>query len=146
MVLERHQGTGRIGQGLVHGFGLQKGALASSVAHDSHNLIVVGVEDLDLLTAVNEVRRMGGGLVAAEAGRVLASVPLAIGGLISKEPIESLSNQLKALSLAANSLGCILTEPFMALSFLSLPVIPELKLTDTGLVDVRTFRHVPLFV
>ena len=146
MVLERHLGTGRIGRGLVHGFGLQKGALASSVAHDSHNLIAVGVEDLDLRTAVDEVRRMGGGLVAAEAGRVLASVPLAIGGLMSKEPLESLSHQLKALSLAAKSLGCILTEPFMALSFLSLPVIPELKLTDRGLVDVRTFHHVPLFV
>jgi adenine deaminase len=146
VVLERHKGTGRIGRGLVRGFGLQKGALASSVAHDSHNIIAVGVENRDLLTAVEEVRRMGGGLVAAEGGRVLASVALAIGGLMSKEPLESLGKQIKTLSRAAESLGCILPEPFMALSFLSLPVIPELKLTDTGLVDVRKFVHVPLFV
>jgi adenine deaminase len=146
MVLERHKGTGRIGRGLVHGFGLQKGALASSVAHDSHNVIAVGVEDLDLFTAVEEVRRMGGGLVAAEGGRILAKAALEIGGLMSKEPLESLSTQVKALSRAAEFLGCILPEPFMALSFLSLPVIPELKLTDRGLVDVRLFAEVPLFV
>jgi adenine deaminase len=146
MVLERHKGTGRVGRGLVRGFGLKRGALASSVAHDSHNIIAVGVENRDLLTAVEEVRRMGGGLVAAEGERVLARVALEIGGLMSKEPLESLSTQLKTLSVAAESLGCILPEPFMALSFLSLPVIPELKLTDTGLVDVRIFAHVPLFV
>jgi len=145
-VLERHKGTGRIGRGLVHGFGLQKGALASSVAHDSHNIIAVGVEDVDLFTAVEEVRRMGGGLVVAEGGRILAKVALEIAGLMSKEPLESLSPQLKALSRAAKSLGCILPAPFMRLSFLSLPVIPELKLTDKGLVDVRIFAEVPLFV
>lgn len=146
MVLERHKGTGRIGRGLVHGFGLKKGALASSVAHDSHNLIAVGVEDQDLLTAVEEVRSMGGGLVVAEGETILARVALEIGGLMSKEILESLRGQIKALSVAAESLGCALPEPFMALSFLSLPVIPELKLTDRGLVDVRTFNHVPLFV
>ena len=146
MVLERHKGTGRIGRGLVRGFGLRKGALASSVAHDSHNLIAVGVENRDLLTAVEEVRRMGGGLVAAEGGRVLAKTALEIGGLMSKEPLESLGRQVKTVSRAAESLGCLLPEPFMALSFLSLPVIPELKLTDKGLVDVRIFAHVPLFV
>ena len=146
VVLERHKGTGRIGRGLVHGFGLQRGALASSVAHDSHNIIAVGVEDVDLFTAVEEVRRMGGGLVAAEGGRILAKVALEIAGLMSKEPLELLSTQIKALSRAAKSLGCILPEPFMSLSFLSLPVIPELKLTDRGLVDVRTVAVVPLFV
>ncbi len=146
VVLERHKGTGRIGRGLVHGFGLQKGALASSVAHDSHNVIAVGVEDIDLFAAVEEVQRMGGGLVVAEGGSVLAKVALEIGGLMSKEPLESLSAQIKTLSRAAKSLGCILSEPFMALSFLSLPVIPELKLTDRGLVDVRIFAEVPLFV
>ena len=146
VVVERHRGTGRIGRGLVHGFGLQRGALASSVAHDSHNIIAVGVEDFDLLSAVEEIRRMGGGLVAAEGGRILAKAALEIGGLMSKEPLESLSIQLKALSREAKSLGCILPEPFMALSFLSLPVIPELKLTDRGLVDVRVFAEVPLFV
>ncbi len=145
-VLERHKGTGRTGRGLVHGFGLQKGALASSVAHDSHNVIAVGVEDVDLFVAVQEVQRMGGGLVVAAEGRILAKVALEIGGLMSKEPLESLSTQIEALSRAAKSLGCILPEPFMALSFLSLPVIPELKLTDRGLVDVRIFANVPLFV
>jgi adenine deaminase len=146
VVLERHKGTGRIGRGLVQGFGLQKGALASSVAHDSHNVIAVGVADIDLFVAVEEVRRMGGGLVAAQNGRVLAKAALEIGGLMSKEPLESLSAQLKTLSHSAKSLGCALPEPFMALSFLSLPVIPELKLTDRGLVDVRRFAEVPLFV
>jgi adenine deaminase len=116
------------------------------VAHDSHNIIAVGLEDLDLFTAVEEIRRMGGGLVAAEGGRILAKVALEIGGLMSKEPLESLSAQLKTLSGAAKSLGCILPEPFMTLSFLALPVIPELKLTDRGLVDVRMFAEVPLFV
>jgi adenine deaminase len=104
------------------------------------------VGDPDLFSAVEEIRRMGGGLVAAEGGRILAEAPLEIGGLMSKEPLESLCAQTKALSLAAKSLGCILPEPFMALSFLSLPVIPELKLTDRGLVDVRMFAEVPLFV
>jgi adenine deaminase len=146
MVVERHKGTGRIGRALVHGFGLKRGALASSVAHDSHNIIAAGVEDLDLFTAVEQIRRMGGGLVAAEGGRILAKVALEIGGLMSKEPLESLSAQLKTLSGAAKSLGCILPEPFMTLSFLALPVIPELKLTDKGLVDVRMFAEVPLFV
>lgn len=146
MVLERHKGTGRIGRGLVHGFGLRKGAFASSVAHDSHNIIAVGVEDLDLYTVVEEIRRMGGGLVVAEGGKILARAALEIGGLMSKEPLESLSTQIKTLSRAAESLGCTLSGPFMALSFLSLPVIPELKLTDRGLVDVRIFAQVPLFV
>ena len=146
MVVERHKGTGSIGRGLVRGFGLKKGALASSVAHDSHNIIAVGVEDLDLFTAVEEIRRMGGGLVAAEGGRILAKAGLEIGGLMTKEPLESLSTKLKTLSRAAKSLGCLLPEPFMALSFLSLPVIPELKLTDRGLVDVRKFAPVPLFL
>lgn len=146
VVVERHKGTGRIGRGLVQGFGLQKGALATSVAHDSHNIIAVGVGDLDLFAAVEEIRRMGGGLVAAEGSRILAETPLEIGGLMSKEPLDSLCMQTKALSLAAKSLGCTLLEPFMALSFLSLSVIPELKLTDKGLVDVRAFAEVPLFV
>lgn len=146
VVVERHRGTGRIGHGLVHGFGLGSGALASSVAHDSHNIIAVGVEDLDLCTAIEEIRRMGGGLAAAKGEKVLAKVPLQIGGLMSKEPLETLCAQLRGLYRAAKTLGCHLPEPFMALSFLSLPVIPELKLTDRGLVDVQAFAEVPLFV
>jgi len=116
------------------------------VAHDSHNIIAVGVGDLDLFTAVEEIRRMGGGLVAAEGERILAKVALEIGGLMTEKPLESLTAQLKTVSRVAKSLGCILPEPFMALSFLALPVIPELKLTDKGLVDVRKFAVVPLFV
>ncbi|MGE5841704.1 MAG: adenine deaminase [Deltaproteobacteria bacterium] len=146
VVLERHKGTGNLGCGLVRGFGLQKGALASSVGHDSHNIIAVGVEDADLAAAVEEVRRLGGGLVVAEGGKILAKVALEIAGLMSTKPLESLSAELKMLLRAAKSLGCTLPEPFMTLSFLSLPVIPELKLTDRGLVDVRKFAEVPLFV
>lgn len=146
VVLERHKGTGNLGCGLVRGFGLQKGALASSVGHDSHNIIAVGVEDADLAAAVEEVRRLGGGLVVAEGGEILATVALEIAGLMSTKPLESLSAELKMLLRAAKSLGCTLPEPFMTLSFLSLPVIPELKLTDRGLVDVRKFAEVPLFV
>ncbi|MGE5839078.1 MAG: adenine deaminase [Deltaproteobacteria bacterium] len=146
VVLERHKGTGNLGCGLVRGFGLQKGALASSVGHDSHNIIAVGVEDADLAAAVEEVRRLGGGLVVAEGGKILAKVALEIAGLMSTKPLESLSAELKMLLRAAKSLGCTLPEPFMTLSFLSLPVIPELKLTDRGLVDVRKFAEVPFFV
>ncbi|MCJ7595704.1 MAG: adenine deaminase [Desulfobacterales bacterium] len=145
-VVERHKGTGRIGLGLVRGFGLKKGALASSVAHDSHNVIAVGVGDADLFRAVEEVRRMGGGLVAASGDKVLARVPLQVAGLMSTEPLGPLTEQLEKVNQAARSLGCTLSDPFMALSFLALPVIPELKLTDRGLVDVKEFRLVPLFV
>ena len=144
-VVERHHGSGRIGLGLVKGFGLKAGALASSVAHDSHNVIAVGVEDQDLCGAVNAVCGMSGGMVAAKGDRVLASTPLPVAGLMSLDTVENLARQLDALNAAAGSLGCAVSEPFMALSFLALPVIPELKLTDMGLVDVRRFAKVPLF-
>ncbi|MEJ2723279.1 MAG: adenine deaminase [Deltaproteobacteria bacterium] len=144
-VVERHQGSGRIGLGLVKGFGLKAGALASSVAHDSHNIIAVGVEDRDLCTAVKEVCRMGGGMAVAGGDQVLARTPLPVAGLMSLETLENLARQLEDLNLGAGSLGCALSDPFMALSFLALPVVPELKLTDRGLVDVRRFKRVPLF-
>jgi adenine deaminase len=144
-VVERHHGSGRIGLGLVKGFGLKAGALASSVAHDSHNVIAVGVEDRDLCRAVNAVCGMSGGMVAVSEDRVLASTPLPVAGLMSLEKVENLARQLESLNRAAGSLGCSISEPFMALSFLALPVIPELKLTDMGLVDVRRFAKVPLF-
>jgi len=144
-VVERHHGSGAIGLGLVKGFGLKAGALASSVAHDSHNIIAVGVEDRALCTAVNEVCRMGGGMVAVREDQVLARTALPVAGLISLDTLENLAHQLEDLNVAAGSLGCALTDPFMALSFLALPVIPELKLTDMGLVDVRRFARVPLF-
>jgi adenine deaminase len=145
-VVERHKGTGQIGLGLVKGIGLKAGAIATSVAHDSHNVIVAGVDDLDLYAAVQEVKRMGGGMTVVKGEKVLARAPLELAGLLSLEPLEQLIPQLEAVNQAAASLGCSLKEPFMQLSFLSLAVIPELKLTDMGLVDVNRFDLVNLFV
>ncbi len=144
-VVERHHASGRIGLGLVRGFGLNRGAMASSVAHDSHNVIAVGVSDEEIFTAVEEVRLMGGGLAVVCNKETLAKTPLPIAGLMSKEPLETLVKQLKSTKKAASKLGCVLEEPFMMLSFLALPVIPELKLTDKGLVDVNKFEIVHLF-
>jgi len=145
-VVERHKGTGNVGKGFVSGFGLQKGALASSVAHDSHNIIVAGVTDADMAAAVREVVGMNGGLVVVEGGRILARLSLPIAGLMSPEPLESVRNQMDDLIRAAHALGVPVPDPFMTLSFLALPVIPELRLTDKGLFDVLQFSHVPLFV
>ena len=145
-VVERHTGSGRIGIGMVRGFGLQRGALASSVAHDSHNIIVAGVSDPDMRAAVTAVVRMGGGLAAAAGGELLAGLPLPVAGLMSVEPVPVVSAALDRLLRAARGLGSPLTDPFMTLSFLALPVIPALKITDLGLVDVNEFRHVALFM
>lgn len=144
-VVERHKATGNVGVGFVFGFGLKKGALASSVAHDSHNIIVAGASDADMAAAVREVMAMGGGLAVVSEGRVLARLPLPIAGLMSPEPLESVKNHLDVLTRAAHGLGCRVPDPFITLSFLALPVIPELKLTDKGLFDVARFAHVPLF-
>ena len=145
-VVERHKAGGRIGKGLVRGFGLKRGAMASSVAHDSHNVIAVGVSDKEMIAAVEAVRLMGGGLVVASEGKIPVKVPLEIGGLMSTHSIVKLVQQLEKVKQAAAQLGCLADEPFMALSFLALPVVPELKLTDRGLVDVNRFEIVPLFV
>ena len=145
-VVERHSGSGRIGLGVVRGFGLRQGALASSVAHDSHNIVVVGVTDADMLTATAEVVAMGGGIAAAAGVRVAARLPLPVAGLMSIEPVQSVSAAMDRLVAAAHDFGSDLKDPFMTLSFLALPVIPELKITDRGLVDVLQFRHVGLFV
>jgi len=144
-VVERHRATGHIGLGLVTGFGLKRGAMATSVAHDSHNVIAVGVTDEEIYRAVEAVRIMGGGLSVVKDNEILAKVPLEIAGLMSGEPLEILVQKLREIKKAAAGLGCALEEPFMALSFLALPVIPELKLTDMGLVDVNKFEIVPLF-
>ena len=144
-VVERHHSSGNIGLGLVRGFGLNRGAIASSVAHDSHNVIAVGVSDDDIFDAVEEVRLMGGGFAVVCGNETLAKTALPLAGLMSKEPIKTLVKQLHSAKKAAYTLGCRLKEPFMALSFLALPVIPELKLTDKGLVDVNKFEIVPLF-
>jgi adenine deaminase len=143
-VIERHGRNGNIGLGLVRGFGLQSGALASTVAHDSHNLIVVGADDASMLTAIAAVRRMRGGLVAAAGERVLAELPLPVGGLMSEAPVAEVAAGAKALREAARGLGGKLSHPFMALSFLALPVIPHLKLTDQGLFDVDEFGFTSL--
>ena len=144
-VVERHRGTGNVGLGLVKGFGLKRGALASTVAHDSHNIVVVGTRDEDMHAAVEALVRLGGGQVVVAGGEVLAELPLPIAGLMSDRPLEEVAQAARELSRAARELGCGLPDPFMTLSFLALPVIPKLKLTDQGLVDVDQFRHVPLF-
>jgi adenine deaminase len=145
-VIERHRGSGRVGLGVIRGIGLKNGALASSVAHDSHNIIVVGTTDADMRAAAEAVAAMGGGLVAAAGGRVLSSLPLPVAGLMSEEPLPVVSAAVDRLIRAAGDLGSALKDPFMTLSFMALPVIPELKITDRGLVDVNRFEHVPLFL
>ena len=144
-VVERHKATGNIGIGFVQGFGLKTGAIGSSVAHDSHNIVLVGTNDADMLKAVEVIQSMKGGLVAVLEGKVLASLPLPIAGLMSEGSVARVNLQLEALHSASKTLGCKIPDPFMILSFLSLPVIPELKITDKGLVDVNQFKIVPLF-
>jgi adenine deaminase len=130
---------------MVAGFGLKNGALGSSVAHDSHNLIVVGTNDADMMAAAESLVRMQGGLVAVRSGRVLSELALPVAGLMTSEPLETVSERLEALKKSARTMGCTADDPFMQLSFLALPVIPELKLTDRGLFDVVRFKPVPLF-
>ncbi len=145
-VVERHKKTGNVGRALVQGFGLSFGAIATSVAHDSHNIAVVGVSDVDMLAAVLAVKQMNGGLVSVAEGRVLASLPLPVAGLLSESGMQDVAEGIDECIDAAHELGCGLEDPFMTLSFLCLPVIPELKLTDMGLVDVNVFQFVSLFL
>ena len=145
-VVERHQGTGNVGKGFVKGLGLQKGAIASSVAHDSHNIILAGVSDADMMTALTHVVNMKGGLTVVSEGKILADLELPIAGLMSMRSLVEVREALDHLIAAARTLGTTLHDPFMTLSFLALPVIPELKITDKGLVDVTAFKPVGLFV
>jgi adenine deaminase len=142
VVVERHKASGNMGVGLVKGFGLKKGALASSVAHDSHNIIAVGTDDFDILKAIEEIRTLQGGLAVCANLEVLASLPLPIAGLLSPEPLDVVVSHYEKVEQAAASLGNLPPAPFTILSFLALPVIPELRLTDLGLVDVNEFRLV----
>jgi adenine deaminase len=144
-VVERHRSTGNVGLGLVTGMGLKRGAIASSVAHDSHNLVVIGASDDEMRAAIAAIACMGGGQVAVVDGQVCAACPLPIAGLMSERPLEEVRDQGAALTQAAHTLGCTLPDPLMTMSFLALPVIPALKLTDMGLVDVNRFTLVPLF-
>src|SRR5437763_3641405 len=135
VVVERHRATGNIGVGFVRGFGLKRGALGSTVAHDAHNVVVVGVSDSDIVAAIRALEEMRGGQVAVADGKIEASLPLPIAGLVSDQPLEFVIQKIAELSAAAARLGCALDAPFMSLSFLSLSPIPALKLTDQGLVD-----------
>jgi len=144
VVVERHKKTSNIGKGFVRGFGLRSGALASSVAHDSHNIVCVGMNDRDILLAVETLKRLGGGLCVVSDGKVLSELALPIAGLVSDKPALEVVAGLATTAKAAASLGVKVHAPFMALSFLALPVIPHLKLTDKGLVDVDAFKIVPL--
>ena len=144
VVIERHHASGKVGLGFVKGFGLKKGAIASSVAHDAHNIVIAGTNDRDILSAAQTLKKIGGGFACVVDGVVQASVPLPIGGLVSPLPVAELVQQLRALDAAVAELGCTLEHPCMTLSFLSLSVIPALKLTDQGLIDVETFSLLPL--
>ena len=146
-VLERHHATGNIGLGLVKGFGLKRGALASTVGHDSHNLIVIGTNDEDMLAAVQELQRIGGGICIAENGQIRGALPLPVGGLMTNEPALMVAKQQAKMIALAREMGVPeFYSPFLTLAFLSLPVIPSLKLTDRGLVDVDSFKFIPLEV
>jgi adenine deaminase len=145
-VIERHQATGNVGTGFVRGFGLRRGAMASSVSNDCHNLIVVGVDDADALLAARTVADLGGGIAVVADGDVRATLPLPIAGLMADSTPELVADQLDAATSAAHELGCPVAAPFMAMSFLALPVIPHLKLTDRGLVDVDAFAFTDTFV
>lgn len=134
--LERYGKNGKIGKGLVTAFGLRQGALACTVGHDHHNLMVVGVSDLDMVVAAKRLEALGGGMVAVREGEILAELALPIAGLITDEPMQQVNMRLEALEQAAQSLGVTIPDPYMVLSFLGLAVIPELRLTDYGLVDV----------
>jgi adenine deaminase len=143
-VVERHLATGRIGLGLVRGFGLRAGALASTIAHDAHNIVVAGMSDADMHHAVLRLAELGGGIVVVGEGKVLAELPLPVAGLLSDRPLGEVVVATRACVAAARELGCEVPSPFQSLAFLALSVIPTLKITDRGLVDVDRFELVPL--
>lgn len=145
-VVERHKASGNIGRGFVKGFGFEEGAVASTVAHDSHNLLIVGMNDRDMAYAGNVLAGTNGGMVAVRNGRIMAIVELPIAGLMSDRPVQELAEKVESLSEAWRQLGCRLTRPFMTMSLLALPVMPELRITDKGLVDTVGFKKVSLIV
>jgi len=141
-VIERHGINHNVGLSFVTGFGLKRGAIASSVGHDSHNITVIGADDADMAAAANRIVELAGGFVVVEDGRIKAELALPIAGLMSLEPFETVADTLRDLRAAAHDLGCVLPEPFLQVAFLALPVIPHLKMTDRGLFDVDAFQHV----
>ncbi len=145
-VVERHRATGNVGKGFIQGFGLKRGAIAGTVAHDHHNLVVIGADDQSMMAAARAIGEMRGGLVAVNGDQVLAKLPLPVAGLMSDQPIQDVRSQMDDLLKSAHELGSPLHDPFMAMSFMALEVIPSLKLTDVGLVDVEQFKVVDLFI
>lgn len=145
-VIDRHKASGAMGLGFIQGIGLQRGAMAGTVAHDHHNLVVIGADDASMMTAARAVAEVGGGLAVADGNHTLTVLPLPVAGLMSDRPIEEVRTRYDALIAAAQALGSPLHDPFMAMSFMALEVIPKLKLTDQGLVDVERFEIVPLFM
>ncbi len=145
-VIERHKATGNIGLGFVKGFGLKSGAIASTVAHDSHNMIVIGTNDDDMYYAAVELVKSQGGKIIVKDGKTLAHLKLPIAGLMSDKPFYEVQEQISMLEKAAKEIGCKIDDPFMSMAFLSLSVIPELKITDKGLIDVNKFEVTNLFV
>ncbi|MCL5076236.1 MAG: adenine deaminase [Chloroflexi bacterium] len=144
--VERHKGSGTIGLGFVKGLGFKGGAVASTVAHDSHNLLIVGMNDVDMAIAANKLAECGGGSIVVRDGQVSALVPLPIAGLVSDRPVEEVDQKIRELEQAWKELGCHMVSPFMTVALLSLPVLPELRLTNRGLVDTLTFQPVDLIV
>ncbi|MBS7648454.1 MAG: adenine deaminase [Candidatus Bathyarchaeia archaeon] len=145
-VVERHKASGRVGKGFVTGFGLKSGAIASSVAHDSHNIIAVGTNDIDLYRAILRLREINGGLIIVDGGRILEDLPLPVAGLMTATEASQIAEKTVTLETVATRLGCKVKNPFMILSFLSLPVVPKLKITDFGLVDAERLKPVNLFI
>jgi adenine deaminase len=145
-VVERHLGTGRVGRGFVRGFQLQRGALATTLSHDAHNLVVVGMSDAAMAYAVRRLANIGGGIVVIDGADVLAELPLPVAGILSDAPLAEVVDRSHAIVAAAEQLGCMIEAPFQLLAFLALSVIPSLKITDRGLVDVDNFGLVPLEV
>lgn len=144
-VIERHKGTGNIGLGIINGMELKSGAIATTIAHDSHNLIVVGTNDSDMLFAIEKLKEIGGGIIVVEAGKVLSSIKLEIGGLITNRPINSIMNDLEELHNSIKKIAPTINfNPFLTLSFLSLPVIPDIKITDRGIFDVKKFDFIDI--
>jgi len=145
-VVERHHASGRIGLGFATAVGLKRGAFASTVAHDAHNVVLLGVDDADMAACAMRLAEIGGGIVIAEGGRVVEELPLPVAGLMSDRPLGEVHERLRSMEKRLNAMGVNIAAPFMTLSFLALSVIPELKITDRGLVDVRRFELVPLAV
>jgi adenine deaminase len=146
VVVERHGATGNVGVGFVRGFKLKRGAIGSTVAHDAHNVVVAGTNDADILSVIQELEKLRGGQVAVVNGKVTAELGLPVAGLVSDKPLPEVMKRIEGLNAAAHTMGCDLEAPFMTLSFLSLSPIPELKLTDQGLIDAANLKKTTLFV